>query len=152
VRPPGADRIENTVSLLSLPVFVFTGLLPGNALIRSVAIFIIVLSTQHYFRQVELLSRTTCFSMRVPSSDPVFSYNYSSFINTSVSLQPFVGPWPLFQFLNFYTVERGISPSPGRYLHIAQHKHRINAHRHPSLKRDSNPRSQCLSGRRQFMP
>jgi hypothetical protein len=33
---------------------------------------------------------------------------------------------------------REISPSPGRYLH----KHRINAHRHPCLEWDSNPRSQ----------
>jgi hypothetical protein len=32
----GEDRIENTVSLLLLPVFVFTKLLPGNALIKSV--------------------------------------------------------------------------------------------------------------------
>jgi hypothetical protein len=35
----GADRIENTVSLLLLPVFVFTKLLPGNALFKSVTIF-----------------------------------------------------------------------------------------------------------------
>jgi hypothetical protein len=44
----------------------------------------------------------------------------------------FVGPWPLFQFLNpTQSVEllgRGISPSQGRYLHTEQHKHRINAH------------------------
>jgi hypothetical protein len=26
---------------------------------------------------------------------------------------------------------RGISPSQGRYLHTEQHRHRINAHRHP---------------------
>jgi hypothetical protein len=26
----------------------------------------------------------------------------------------------------------GISPSQGRYLHIEQHKHRMNAHRQPS--------------------
>jgi hypothetical protein len=40
-------------------------------------------------------------------------------------------PWPLFQFLNLYTVRllgRGISPSQGRYLHTEQHKHRINTH------------------------
>jgi hypothetical protein len=47
---------------------------------------------------------------------------------------------------------RGISPSQDRYLHIGQHKHRVNAHRHPCFKYDSNPRSQRLSGRRQFMP
>jgi hypothetical protein len=44
---------------------------------------------------------------------------------------------------------RGISPSQGRYLHTQQHKHRINAHKHPCLEWDSNPRSQCSSWRRQ---
>jgi hypothetical protein len=29
---------------------------------------------------------------------------------------------------------RGISPSQGRYLHTGQHKHRLNAHRHPCVK------------------
>jgi hypothetical protein len=43
---------------------------------------------------------------------------------------------------------RGISPSQGNYLH----KHRINADRQPWLEWDSNPWSQCSSGRRQFMP
>jgi hypothetical protein len=60
------------------------------------------------------------------------------------------GPWPLFQFLNLYTVGHlvgGISPSQGRYLHTIQHKHRINARRYPCLKWDSNPRSQYSSGR-----
>jgi hypothetical protein len=41
---------------------------------------------------------------------------------------------------------RGISPSQGRYLQTEQHKQRINAHRHPRLEWDSNPRSQCSSG------
>jgi hypothetical protein len=47
---------------------------------------------------------------------------------------------------------RGISPSQGHYLHTGQHKHRINAYRYPCLEWNSNPRSQCLSGRRQFIP
>jgi hypothetical protein len=72
-------------------------------------------------------------------------------------LQPFVGPWPLFQSLNIFTqpvglLGRGISPLQGGNLGTGQNKHRINAHKHPCLKWDSNPRSQCLSGRRQFMP
>jgi hypothetical protein len=46
-------------------------------------------------------------------------------------------------------LERGISPSQGRYLHTWQHKHRINTHKHSCLKWDSNPRSKCLSERRQ---
>jgi hypothetical protein len=41
-------------------------------------------------------------------------------------LQPFVGPWPLFQFLNLFTqfvrlLVWGIRPSQGRYLHTEQH-------------------------------
>jgi hypothetical protein len=43
----------------------------------------------------------------------------------SMALQPFVGPWPLFQFLNLFTqtiglLGRRISPSQGRYLHTQQ--------------------------------
>jgi hypothetical protein len=44
---------------------------------------------------------------------------------------------------------RVLSPSQSRYLHTGQHKHRINAHRHPCLEWDSNPRSQRPSERRQ---
>jgi hypothetical protein len=65
------------------------------------------------------------------------------------------GPWPLFQFLNLYTVNRiswtGIRPPQGRYLHTEQHKHRIKAHKQSCLEWDSNPRSQSSSGRRWFM-
>jgi hypothetical protein len=70
-------------------------------------------------------------------------------------LQPF-GPWPLFSLLILYSAGRtpwtGICPSQGRYLHTEQHKHRINAHRHACFKWDSNPRSQCSSTWRRFMP
>jgi hypothetical protein len=68
-------------------------------------------------------------------------------INLSMVLQPFIGPWPLFQFLNLLH-----NRSQGCYLHTGQHKQRINAHKHPCLKWDTTPRSQRLSGRRQFMP
>jgi hypothetical protein len=39
-----------------------------------------------------------------------------------MALQSFVGPWPLFQFINLFTqsvglLGRGISQSQGRYLH-----------------------------------
>jgi hypothetical protein len=34
---------------------------------------------------------------------------------------------------------REIRPLQGRYLHTEQHKHRINARRHPCLEWDSNP-------------
>jgi hypothetical protein len=49
-------------------------------------------------------------------------------------------------------LERGISPSQGHYLHAEQHKNRINARRHSCLEWGSNPRSQCSSRRRRFMP
>jgi hypothetical protein len=50
-----------------------------------------------------------------------------------MALQPFVGPWPLFQFLDLFAqsvvlLGRGISPSQDRYLHTGQHKQRIKAH------------------------
>jgi hypothetical protein len=74
----------------------------------------------------------------------------------SMALQPFVGPCPFFQFLYLFTQSvglfgRGDQPVASRYLHIGHHKHRINPHRHPGLEWDSNPRSQCSSGRRQSM-
>jgi hypothetical protein len=59
----------------------------------------------------------------------------------------------LFSFLILYRVGllgQGISPSEGRYLHTGHD--RINAHTHPCLEWDSNPRSQRSSERRQFMP
>jgi hypothetical protein len=52
-----------------------------------------------------------------------------------------VGFGRVFQFLYLNTVGRipwvGISPSQGRYIYTEQHKHRINAGRHPCLKWDS---------------
>jgi hypothetical protein len=47
---------------------------------------------------------------------------------------------------------RGISKSQDRFLHTDQHKHRINADRHPCLEWDSNLRSRCSSERRRFIP
>jgi hypothetical protein len=60
-------------------------------------------------------------------------------------VQPVVGLWPPFQFLDLLTqsvglLGRGISPSQGRYMHTGQNKHRINAHRHPCVKWNSYPR------------
>jgi hypothetical protein len=73
-----------------------------------------------------------------------------------MALKPFVGPWSQFQFLDLFTqsvelLGRDINRSLGRYLDTGEHKYRINAHRRPCLTWDSNPRFQCLSGRRQFM-
>jgi hypothetical protein len=79
----------------------------------------------------------------------LFRLQFNWIIN--IALQPFVVPWPLFQFLTLYTqsivlLGRGISPSQGPYLHREQHRHRINAHRHPCLEWDSTLPSQCSSG------
>jgi hypothetical protein len=69
---------------------------------------------------------------------------------------PLLGLGRFFSFLIFLQSVglpgRGTSQSQGRYLHKEQHKHRINAQRHPCLEWDSNPRSQRSSERRQFMP
>jgi hypothetical protein len=67
----------------------------------------------------------------------LFQHFSSSEFYSIMALQPFVGLWPLFQFLNLYAVGRTpsteISPSQGLYLHAEQHKHRINAYRHISM-------------------
>jgi hypothetical protein len=52
-----------------------------------------------------------------------------------------------FSFLILYRVGR----TPWTGDHIEQHKHRINAQRHPCLEWDSNPRSPRSSERRQFI-
>jgi hypothetical protein len=71
-------------------------------------------------------------------------------------LQSFVGPCPLFGFLictqSVGFLGLGISPPQGLDLYTEQHKRRINAHGHSCLEWNSNPRSQCTSGRRLFMP
>jgi hypothetical protein len=86
---------------------------------------------------------------------PIYLSSYLS-IYLSMALQPFVEPWPLFQFLDLFTQSAGllgwgISLLQGRYLHTGQHNYRISAHRYPCLKWDSNPRSQSLKGRREFI-
>jgi hypothetical protein len=70
---------------------------------------------------------------------------------------PLLGPGLFFSFVIFFTQTVGllgqvISPLQGRYLHAGQHKHRINAHRHPCLECNSKPWSQRSGEWRQFMP
>jgi hypothetical protein len=81
-----------------------------------------------------------------------FFYSGCSHLEHRASVKRFVS----FQFLDLRQsvglLGRGISPSQGCYLHTGQHRHRINAHKHPYLEWDSNPRYQCLTGRRQFIP
>jgi hypothetical protein len=72
------------------------------------------------------------------------------YLSIYLSLYSPCGPWPLFQFLNLYTVGRnpwtGSSLSQGRYLHTEQ-THIDN----PCLEWDSKQRSQCSRERRPFM-
>jgi hypothetical protein len=73
-----------------------------------------------------------------------------------MAVQYFVDPWPLFQFLDLihsrYDSLDGESARRKAATYTEQHKHRINAHVHPCLEWDSNPRSHCSSERIEFMP
>jgi hypothetical protein len=78
--------------------------------------------------------------------------------HSSMVVEPFVGPWPLFHFRNlFYTDSRipwtndqpVARPLPTHRTTQTQNK---RTHRHPCLEWDSNPRSKRWSERRQFMP
>jgi hypothetical protein len=65
------------------------------------------------------------------------------------------GPWPLFQFLNLYTVDR--TPWTGdqpvaRPLLTYKTTQTEETHRYPCLEWDSNPRYQYSNGWRRFMP
>jgi hypothetical protein len=74
-----------------------------------------------------------------------------------MALQFFVEPWPLFSFLMLYTVGRTpwssdqpvARPLPTNRATQTENRRK---HRHPRLQWDSNPRSQLLSERRQFIP
>jgi hypothetical protein len=70
-------------------------------------------------------------------TDILISFAIIMQLSLSMVLQLF-GPWPLFHSF-VYTqlvglLGREISPSQGLYLHTEQHKHKINARRHPCLK------------------
>jgi hypothetical protein len=94
-------------------------------------------------RNVVVASRCLAmdYSVRILSlRTPVYTY-------LSMVLQPFVGPWPLFIHTVGRTPWSGDQPV-ARLLPIQ----RINSHRHPCLEWDSNPKPQCSSGRRLFMP
>jgi hypothetical protein len=75
----------------------------------------------------------------------------------TILLQFFVGLRLLFKFLDLLhsrqdSLNGGIMPSQGFYLHTGQHKYRTNSHRYPCVEWDSNPRSQWSSRRKLFMP
>jgi hypothetical protein len=72
-----------------------------------------------------------------------------------MTLQPFVGPLPLFHILNHFTqsvglLVRGTIPSQERYLHTGQHKH--NNRTQTSMSRVGfKPTTPVFRGRRRFM-
>jgi hypothetical protein len=89
-----------------------------------------------------------CISGSIKGS--VINPYYHIFIHSSMALQPFVGPWLLFQFRNLFTqtgrfLGREISPSQGLYLHTGQHKHRIYTHTHTDINASSGIRTHDLS-------
>jgi hypothetical protein len=73
------------------------------------------------------------------------------FIHSSMALQPFVRFWPLLQSRNHFFTDRRTPWTRGQLVARPLPKHRINAHRHPWLELDSNPRFQRSRNRRQFM-
>jgi hypothetical protein len=96
---------------------------------------------------------------------PSYLFYLSIYLSICLSIHLSVCLWlysPLLDLGRFFSfliytqsvglLGRGISQPSGHYLHTGQHRHGINAHRHPRLEWDSNPRSQCSSRRKQFMP
>jgi hypothetical protein len=86
----------------------------------------------------------------------ITSQTYKRWIHLHLRLySPLLDLGRFYSSLIFYTVGRtpwtGDRPVARPLMHTGEHKHRINAQRHPCLKWDSNPWSQCLSGRRQFI-
>jgi hypothetical protein len=103
---------------------------------------------QHYD-----MRRVTQVGITLPLSDVLIRMLHNIVI-LSLSLCLWLySPLELGSFFNFlilYTIVellgRGISPLQSRYLHTKQHKHRINAYKHPCLVWDWNPRFQCSIG------
>jgi hypothetical protein len=69
-----------------------------------------------------------------------------------VTLQTFVGLGHFFSFFILYTVGRTPLTGDQPVARPLPTHRTINEHKHPCLEWDSNPRSQCSRGRRQFMP
>jgi hypothetical protein len=73
-----------------------------------------------------------------------------------------VGAYGICEMLRFTSVSQlktigrtpwtGDQPVAMPLPYTGQHKHRINVYKYPCLEWDSNPRSQCSTGRRRFMP
>jgi hypothetical protein len=106
-------------------------------------------SSFSYHEITKCFGISICFLLQVKCCRVTFLDMHTH--NLSTALQSLVGPWLLFQYIDLFTHSIGfhgwgMSSSQGCYLHRGHHKHRINAHRHPCLKCDSNPRSQFWVG------
>jgi hypothetical protein len=117
---PQAKNVSVMVSVNTLPRKVFGH---EKELIRTISCFIICPLSQPYYDYKGRDNPDICHaraSEKCTQNSP-----------PPIVLQPFVGPWTLFKFLDIFTqsvvlLGRGINPSQGRYLHIEQDKHRIN--------------------------
>jgi hypothetical protein len=82
-------------------------------------------------------------------TDCLSVYSCCSHLEHRASMKRFVS-------LQFFNLRQLVGPL-GRMISLTQgytgqHKHRINADKHPCLEWDSNPCFQRLSGQRHFMP
>jgi hypothetical protein len=82
---------------------------------------------------------------------------FNSFIHSPMALQSFVGPWPLLRYVIFFIQTVGLLGRVISSSHMPLLKHGTtktqNKHikKYPCLEWDSNPRSQCSSGKTQFI-
>jgi hypothetical protein len=126
---------------------------------RSVIILLALRTNRHTSQLLLTLKIHRLISQLRWSAKPILYINFLNFLQRSCACR-FIYLW-LYSLLldlgRFFSslilctqsvglLRREISLSQGRYLHTGQHNHRINSHRHPWLKWDSNPRSQCFSG------
>jgi hypothetical protein len=87
-----------------------------------------------YFTLVYFLAYSLTLKMEATCSCEA-SVDFQLTIYLSLVLQPFIGPWPLFQFLELFVqsvglLGRGMSPSQGRYLHTEQQKQQTHTDIH----------------------
>jgi hypothetical protein len=133
-------------------------------LVETLADFVIKILYTYFVSPLNSICKIETSRMLLPLSCSRLAYNtlartqyiclacpLKHFFSLSMGLKP-IGPWSLFfSFLILYTVGR-TALSEDQHVARPLLTHRINAYRHPCLMRDSNPRSQCSSERRQFMP
>jgi hypothetical protein len=109
-------------------------------------------STEHKRTRRETVQRPSTPTAHYSSQAFLIVFSYKQL---PLVLQSSVGPWPLFQFLNpirrrYDSLDQGSARRKDATC-TQNNTNRINAHRHPCLEWDSNPRSQRPSERRQFM-